>query len=68
MNKGSSIFIGHEETSNAAALIIAEGTAEKPVIFRPASGAETPGSWGHIFISRTASPQSTFRYCQFLFF
>lgn len=56
MNKGSSIFIGHEETSNAAALIIAEGTAEKPVIFRPASGAETPGSWGHIFISRTASP------------
>lgn len=67
VNVGSNIYVGDAETANAAALLIAEGTADKPVIFKPSSGAETPGAWGHVFFTGTASPQSKLSHCTFLF-
>lgn len=67
VNNGSNIYVGDKETVNASALLIAEGTADKPVIFKPSSGAETPGAWGHIFFASTASAQSKLSHCQFLY-
>lgn len=68
VNKQRSIFVGHRETTTAGgALLTANGTAEKPIIFQPSSGLQQPGEWGHIFFTGTASTASSLQYCDLQF-
>jgi hypothetical protein len=56
----ASLSIGY----NGAATIIANGTADKPIIFTSTEAAPTPGAWEGIYLYEYNSSNSSFTYCQ----
>ncbi|MEQ9220949.1 MAG: PKD domain-containing protein [Cyclobacteriaceae bacterium] len=65
LNEGRHIIVGDRETTvTNGVTLTAEGTADKPIIFKPSSGSTEPGSWGNILFTDGASDQSTLIYCE----
>lgn len=63
VNKGKSIFIGDTFEHSTVSLFKAEGTADKPISFKPASGLDEPGEWGHLYFTPNTSPESSLVHC-----
>jgi PKD repeat protein len=61
---GASVYISSERSIKVNGKLIAQGTATKPIKFFPANNSTTPGSWGHIYFSATASSESILDYCE----
>src|SRR5258706_4983401 len=67
-NSAKSIFIGDQNTTTAGgALSTGIGTALLPIIFKPASGVNSPGEWGHLYFKDQASSNCAMDYCQILY-
>ncbi|WMN12687.1 PKD domain-containing protein [Marivirga salinae] len=65
INEGRHIIVGDRETTvTGGVTLTAEGTSDKPIIFKPASGSSEPGSWGNILFTGGASNNSSFKYCE----
>lgn len=64
MSDGSNIIVGGDETTVGGSTLIAQGTADKPIVFRPVTNEETPGLWGHIYFTEQASSNSILDYCE----
>jgi len=59
---GRGLYIGNSSNS-AGAVLIADGTAEKPITFTSAATNKSPGDWDFIGFYAGASATSSMQYC-----
>ncbi len=59
---GRGLYIGNS-SNTAGAVLIANGTAEKPITFTSAAANQSPGDWDFIGFYAGASSNSSMQYC-----
>ncbi len=64
---GALIYMASEKSITVNGKLLAQGTAAKPIKFLPGNNGTTPGQWGHIMFTSTASNESILDYCEIKF-
>ncbi|MEN8230678.1 MAG: right-handed parallel beta-helix repeat-containing protein [Bacteroidota bacterium] len=61
---GAEVYFEEKKLFEINGKLIAQGTSDKPIKFLPANNSTTPGSWGYIYFTSTASAESIMEYCE----
>ncbi|HEY0743337.1 MAG TPA: right-handed parallel beta-helix repeat-containing protein [Chryseosolibacter sp.] len=64
---GAVVYMANERSLKVNGKLVAQGTSAKPIKILPANNSTTPGAWGHISFSATASSESILDYCEIKF-
>ncbi|MEN8230730.1 MAG: right-handed parallel beta-helix repeat-containing protein [Bacteroidota bacterium] len=64
ISPGAEVYFEEKKLLEINGKLIAQGTYDKPIKFLPANNSTTPGSWGYIYFTSTASAESVMDYCE----